>query len=158
MASIRVHRERKLVQRIFILTSNRRRYSSDSCFITVQLHQKTSWSCFPACLCWPQKPFALGTGQGNLLGQVYGQNSKPENSDYSFCCFLCSQMWREDTFTHLCTKDKMRNKGGCPAFPTSLFFMAVCSCFFNPSHMLGLSTLCQLIFQQINCDILLIQY
>jgi len=32
-------------------SASRKKYSSDSCVVRLQIHQKTSWCCFPACPC-----------------------------------------------------------------------------------------------------------
>lgn len=118
-------------------SASRRKYSNDSCIVRLQVHQKTSRCCFPARPCWSQKPFTLKMEKDNFLSQMSCPDNRPESSDYSFCCFLCSQMWGEDTFIHLCTKDK-RNKGGSRVFPSSLSCMLVWGCFFKSSTFLRL--------------------
>lgn len=55
--------------------SDRKKYSSDSYIVGLQVHQKTSSSCFPACPCWHQNPFTLEMEEDNFLGLI----SCPDN-------------------------------------------------------------------------------
>lgn len=123
--NIRLHRQKKLMQRFFYQTSSQQiggnKCSSDSYTVRLHVHQKNPWPLrLPAFPCWPQKPFTLETEEDTFLDWMSWKQTREQRI---FCLLLLvfTDVSRENTFAHLCTKDKTGNKSGRHVFACSAY-------------------------------------
>lgn len=102
--STRLHRHKKLVQRIFYQTGSQQiggnKYSSDSSTVSPRVHQKKT----PGLLAYLSSPAGPRSSspwkQSNIPSWIGCPENRPESSGNSVCFFLCSQMCQGRTLLH----------------------------------------------------------
>lgn len=104
IVEIRLHRQKKLMQRIFYQTSSQQiggnKCSSDSSTVRLHVHQKKNPGLF-AYLPSPAGPRSPSPWKQRKIPSWIGcPENRPESSGYSACCFLCSQMCQGRTLLH----------------------------------------------------------
>lgn len=124
--STRLHRQKKLVQRIFYQTGSQQvggnKYSSDSSTVRLYVHQKT-----PGLFAYLPSPAGPKSSSPWKQRKIPSWIGCPENrpEQWVFCLLLLvlTDVSRKNSFTHLCPKDKTGNKGGSHAFASSVSYI-----------------------------------